>query len=424
MRPRIIVLTGLLLAALLCRVPAAFAHDVKGSLGYVDIGSDTLQIEWQLPVDELAPVFGWHSLVDAQRAVASPDFTNYIAAHLRITTPQGTPFAVTIERATTQEHDDAWWVRVVTTAHGPAAASPRQATITTDIITHQVVSHHISLFLRHDFDAGHVGELTFLDTLHYQRTSLQLDRAAGSWWRGFAAMVRVGARHIADGRDHLLFLLTLLGPVTLVARRRRWEPTKPLRATVKDIVGVVTAFTLGHSLSLFACALGIVALPSRLVEALIAASIIVAAVHTLTPLFPRRESAIALAFGFIHGFGFASALEGIGFEGHTLILTVVAFNIGVELMQLGIVAVLLPALALGLRSPIGSVLRSTLGVVAASAGCVWLVNRASGGAVAGQAARWLDAAIAHGWLFGLVLYAVAAMALLQRRVTSVLESGQ
>jgi len=107
-----------------------------------------------------------------------------------------------------------------------------------------------------------------------------------------------------------------------------------------------------------------------------------------------------------------------------LILTVVAFNIGVELMQLGIVAVLLPALALGLRSPIGSVLRSTLGVVAASAGCVWLVNRASGGAVAGQAARWLDAAIAHGWLFGLVLYAVAAMALLQRRVTSVLESGQ
>ena len=105
---------------------------------------------------------------------------------------------------------------------------------------------------------------------------------------------------------------------------------------------VVTAFTLAHSITLTLAALRLVELPSRLVESAIAASVVLAAVNNLVPVVERRRWMVAFAFGLIHGFGFASVLAELGLPQETLVLSLLGFNLGVELGQLAIVAVFLP----------------------------------------------------------------------------------
>ena len=105
---------------------------------------------------------------------------------------------------------------------------------------------------------------------------------------------------------------------------------------------VVTAFTLAHSITLSLATLGVVALPSRIVESAIALSVVVAALNNLWPAITKRLAVLAFAFGLIHGFGFASVLLDLGLPQSSLLLSLVGFNVGVELGQLAIVAVFLP----------------------------------------------------------------------------------
>jgi hypothetical protein len=114
-------------------------------------------------------------------------------------------------------------------------------------------------------------------------------------------------------------------------------------------VKVVTAFTLAHSLTLSLAALGVVSLPSRLVESAIALSVVLAALNNLRPLVYGRRWVIAFGFGLIHGFGFASVLADLGLPQDTLLIALVAFNLGVEIGQLAIVGIFLP-IAYALRS--------------------------------------------------------------------------
>jgi hypothetical protein len=105
---------------------------------------------------------------------------------------------------------------------------------------------------------------------------------------------------------------------------------------------IVTAFTLAHSITLSLATLGVFSLPSRWVESAIAASVVLAALNNLWPLFHGRRWAMAFAFGLIHGFGFASVLADLGLPQGTLALALVGFNVGVEIGQLAIVAAFLP----------------------------------------------------------------------------------
>jgi hypothetical protein len=121
-----------------------------------------------------------------------------------------------------------------------------------------------------------------------------------------------------------------------------------LRTAVVDVLKVVTAFTLAHSITLSLAALGVISLPSRLVESAIAASVVVAALNNLRGTIEGRRWVMAFVFGLIHGFGFASVLADLGLPQDALVLALVGFNVGVELGQLAIVAVFLP-LAFALR---------------------------------------------------------------------------
>lgn len=168
-------------------------------------------------------------------------------------------------------------------------------------------------------------------------------------WVAFIEYLRAGIWHIWSGIDHLLFLLSLLLPAVLVRRQNRWEAVPMAAPAFANIVKVVTAFTLAHSMTLSLAAFDVIRLPGRLTESVIAASIIVAALNNVFPRVTEGRWRIAFAFGLLHGFGFASVLAEMGLPKGARLVSLVAFNLGVEVGQLAVVVGVMP-LAYVLRS--------------------------------------------------------------------------
>ncbi|MFC5499793.1 HupE/UreJ family protein [Caenimonas terrae] len=208
---------------------------------------------------------------------------------------------------------------------------------------------HYSLFF--DVDPSHRGlvqwvapggtasqALVFGTESAEQTLALQ---SAGAWPTLRQYLVD-GIWHIWIGYDHILFLLSLLLPSVLVRREGRWTGAPGLGGAVKEVLKVVTAFTLAHSITLSLAALQIISLPSRLVESAIALSVVFAALNNLRGTIESKRWVMAFAFGLIHGFGFASVLADLGLPQGALVLALVGFNGGVEVGQLAIVAVFLP----------------------------------------------------------------------------------
>jgi hypothetical protein len=195
------------------------------------------------------------------------------------------------------------------------------------------------------------------------------------WFRGFGSMFRLGVQHIAEGTDHLLFLLTLLLPAPLIAVGSRWGGFAGARRCLVQSLKVVTAFTLGHSLTLALAALGVVHVPNRPIEVLVALSILISAVHALRPLLPGREAGIAAFFGLIHGLAFASTLGSLGLGWQERVVSLLGFNMGIEAMQLMVVAATLPSLVLLGVTRAYSVFRVGGGLFAVFASSCWIAER-------------------------------------------------
>ncbi|MCU6434261.1 HupE/UreJ family protein [Undibacterium sp. Jales W-56] len=164
----------------------------------------------------------------------------------------------------------------------------------------------------------------------------------------FVDYAREGVWHIWIGFDHILFLLALLLPAVVVRQDKKWQAVSAFKPAFWSVLKIVTAFTLAHSITLTLATLGVISLPSRWVESTIAASVVIAALNNIFPLFRERRWIMAFLFGLIHGFGFASVLTDLGLPQGALVLALVGFNLGVEAGQLAIVAGFLP-LAFGLR---------------------------------------------------------------------------
>ncbi len=207
--------------------------------------------------------------------------------------------------------------------------------------------------------------------------SVALEPAAGTAARSFAGFVSEGLHHIAIGLDHVLFLVTLL----MVAVWRRddvgngWVPRQMASSAWKEALRLVSAFTVAHSLTLGLAASGVLAPPSRWVESLIAASVLVAAIDNVRPFLRGPRWVMVSVFGLVHGFGFAGPLQDLGLRQGELAWPLLGFNLGVELGQLGLVALLLPLACLWRdRAVYRGVVRSGSGVIAALAS-VWLLER-------------------------------------------------
>jgi hypothetical protein len=159
-----------------------------------------------------------------------------------------------------------------------------------------------------------------------------LVRLDPSWFQAAWTFVALGFEHILGGFDHLLFVLCLVVPI------RR----------VRPLVAVITSFTVAHSITLIASAMGLA--PDALwfpplIEMLIAVSIVYMALENIVGAKLERRWMIAFGFGLVHGFGFSFALrESLQFAGSHLLASLLAFNVGVELGQLLVIAIAIPVL--------------------------------------------------------------------------------
>jgi hypothetical protein len=168
------------------------------------------------------------------------------------------------------------------------------------------------------------------------RPALDVDIGAAPS-RGFGSFLRGGVEHILTGADHLAFLLALLLGGTLVADRR---------TRVGALVAMLTAFTVGHSMSLAVATLGGFAPGASLIEPAVALSVAYVGAENLFARSVRHRWMLTLAFGFVHGFAFAGGLLPLGLPRGQLPLALVGFNLGVEGGQLLVLAVVLPILVL------------------------------------------------------------------------------
>ena len=166
----------------------------------------------------------------------------------------------------------------------------------------------------------------------------------------FLAYAREGVWHIWIGIDHVLFLISLLLPAVFAPARRSWSPVERFAPALWDVVKVVSAFTVAHSITLSLAALAIISLPTRLTETAIAFSVLLAALNNIWPVVHGRRWIVAFGFGLVHGFGFASVLADLGLPQGALLLALVGFNLGVEAGQLLIVCAFLPLAYVGRRT--------------------------------------------------------------------------
>lgn len=264
-------------------------------------------------------------------------------------------------------------------------ATLRKFTFDYTAIIHQVVTHKVLVYVSDDWRNGlHSNKeavpvrVIQLDIATEKILPLQVNIAQGSWFKGFASMVQLGMEHIKEGTDHLLFLLVLLLPAMLVVNNKKWGSFGSLRQSIKHLLTIVTAFTIGHSITLIIGAFGWVNIPSQPVEILIAVSIFVSAVHALLPVFPGRETFIAAAFGLIHGMAFAAVLSNMQLSTGTLIGSILGFNIGIELMQLFIIILIVPWLIVLSKTPVYAYIRIVLAVLAGLAAIAWITERTTG----------------------------------------------
>ena len=188
--------------------------------------------------------------------------------------------------------------------------------------------------------------------------------------------LREGMRHILTGYDHVLFLICLLLPSVMRRTASGWQPVDRLAQAVWPVAGIVTAFTIAHSITLALAATGALSLSPAFIEPAIAVTIILAALDNLRPIFGGRRAIVTFLFGLIHGFGFAGVLAELNLPPSQFAWALLQFNVGLELGQLLIVVVvttLLFSMRRALRYPLWLIRGGSAAAMAI--GALWLVER-------------------------------------------------
>jgi hypothetical protein len=364
-------------AALLVLVPpTARAHKPSDSYLSIDIGPDAVSGQWDIALRDLDVALtldadGNGEITWGEVRSRHADIAAYAAARLAVRADER-PCTLAVGEQKVDGHTD-----------GAYSVLPLTLRCETARPTHLSIDYRLFA----DLDPQHRGLLK-LSAQGATRTAVlgphaplqRFELAAPSRWTQFVDYTREGVWHIWIGFDHILFLLSLLLPSVLgwQAVERRWQAVAGFREAFLDVLKVVTAFTLAHSVTLSLAVLGVIELPSRLVESVIAASVVAAALNNLRPLVVGRLWMVAFGFGLVHGFGFASVLADLGLPRDALAVALAGFNVGVELGQLAIVVAFLP-LAFALR-------RSTFyqrwvmvggSIAIALMASLWLIERAS-----------------------------------------------
>jgi hypothetical protein len=372
----------------------SYAHQTPTTIVLLDINPGKVNVELQLPLSELELAFGQPVTKNPETFIErmGPQLTEYLKAHINSYVTKENPWVVEVMDMAVKKGEQlasgtAFWELVVQLVlHPPAGVSTRKFTFDYDVIMHQVINHAAFVSIRNDWEVGKTGDQPVEAGVIRWNTKdnviypLQINLEKGSWWKGFKSMLSLGMQHIKEGTDHLLFLLVLLLPATVLLNGKRWGKFGGTRYSIVRLIKIATAFTIGHSVTLLIGALGWLRLPTQPVEILIAFSILISAIHAVYPLFPGRETYVAAGFGLIHGLAFAAVLANLNLDAGPMALSILGFNLGIELMQLFVIALVVPWLIFLSRTDIYKWIRISGAVLAAIAALAWIAERSSGDA--------------------------------------------
>lgn len=308
----------------------ASAH--QGSEGYVQLQQTTegarLQVEAalrDLDVPLKVDADGNGELTAGEVKAAWPTINAYVKSHVQVLGCVLSSSSQTVVTRADMAYASLVY-GVVCPESGPKAQAPT-----------------IRYTLFHNIDANHLatariewgGVVTALVLNPQQAVAADLRTESGSepW-----AFLREGVHHIVTGYDHVLFLLCLLFPSVMRRTNKGWVPVGHLSQALWPVLGIVTAFTVAHSITLTLAALQWVNLPASVIEPLIAVTIAVAALDNLRPVLGRRRLLMTFLFGLIHGFGFAGVLQELELPTSAFVGALLQFNLGLELGQVTIVA--------------------------------------------------------------------------------------
>jgi hypothetical protein len=272
---------------------------------------------------------------------------------------------------------------------------PDDLTLNYTLFFDEIPSHQAFPIIEYNWTSGiHNNEAMVSATLEKGDTTTTFSLKKSSLINGFLTMISLGMWHIWAGLDHILFLLALILPAVLRRVREdevvdskntlsistkfinaNWVPVDDFKTTLFYVLKLITFFTIAHALTLTVVAFNVLELPSNIFEAIIALSIAVSAFHILKPLFKRGDWVIAFCFGIFHGFGFAEILLDIGLRGEYMALSLLGFNIGVELGHVVIIILVLPILYVLRKRKIYSKILLYGSIFLILIGLYWFVTR-------------------------------------------------
>jgi len=379
--PRMLVVALALIAALLTMAPLADAHPKTVSVLKLELADDAVRGQFELPVegmeDVLDATFAAWKNGPLPAAQAEP-VRQYLQGRLDVRFADGgAPWTVRVGDVIAREGSSAKLPDLIAdvTLEPPAGAAMGAFTLGSRALLEDIPAHRTFVRIISDWDSGafpsHPKQVGILSESSPEITIGD----SGNWRTGFFAVLWLGTEHIGEGADHVLFLMMLLLIAPLVAIRRRWVASDSLRSSVWRVVKIATAFTIGHSLTLIIVGLEWVSLPARPVEILIGLSVAVSAVHAMRPLVPGGETWIAGGFGLVHGLAFGTLLLDIGVDGGNLIASLIAFNLGVEVAQLLIIALVVPSLWLMSRTRYYTPFRWAVATFGLIASLAWVIER-------------------------------------------------
>jgi hypothetical protein len=370
---------GSLITLLLCLCYGhwAHAHAVGENYVFLDIQQDRLDGRLQIHERELAARFDLTLESTPPSLEQLPELLNYVQDHFSVAVDDRT---LPLQYGKTELVDlpQGRFLQLDFTAPWPGAL-PRGLQIKQDLFF-ELDKRHRGLVLI-DYNA-HTDETAEWETTALifspDKADQYLDLVDVPGLSGRLDFLLQGSWHILIGFDHILFLVTLLLTAVLLWTGQKWQPVASFKQSLWNVAGIVTVFTLAHSITLTVAALGWVSLPSKLVESVIALSILVMALHNLRP-FLHHKWIVIFVFGLFHGLGFASVMEHLTFRMVDLVTVMILFNVGVELGQLLIVAIIFPLLFMlrNSRWYVPVVLRGG-SVVIALVAIYWLIERGFG----------------------------------------------
>lgn len=366
--------------ALVLTTRPALAHPTPESRVWIDTTSDGLRLTLLMPLNRLEFAFKSDLTVEPDQVMPrhGQALTDYVLAHVGVRSGHQAWMA-SKPQLKVMGDDASADLEAVVEFHAPAGMDPRKGSLHYDAVTHEVMTHSVKVFLRNDWTGGVVSQVPRpLAELNTEHTELPIDLpSSSSAMNGLMQLLGDGVMHIVEGTDHLLFLLTLLLVSPLLAAGGKWAKARSFRGALRHTAAVVSAFTVGHTMALVLGSSGWLQLPSAMVELAVAATIAVSALHAIKPILRSGDIAMALAFGLVHGQAFSASLSGAGLLWQQHVLALLAFNLGIELVQLAMVVALLP-LIWWVQSRFGRAgtwLRTAVSLLAFGAALWWAHDR-------------------------------------------------